>query len=498
MTVRFRKSIFAILLIALTAAARAADLIPINQMPPLYAAALGPLYHPEDLNQLYSAHLLLEHYFAATTEVQRHDIVQQLRATNIAAAILGRIARLRLSWQNIPPGVYYINEKSGPFTLRYFLGIPRKYRRDVAWPLVVKLPTANAFVTDPPPSADEVVQIYTGWINDELSQHPDALVLMPLLNLKELYGPSYAGMNSVYRPIRDVANRCNVDPARVYLIGHSMAAHGVWNIALHYPTYFAAINPLAGAANADWQRLRLINLRNVLPVVWADTADTIVPSTESAQIVSVLRQRKIDVDYTQTDGVGHIPPPEILNADYLKLRARIRPLYPRHISMQSNRPDSIFNRIDWVQVYQELDAGADETLQLQWGTGRLTFSDNAYTLDAILDHNTVQMATDNVADLRLYFNDQMVDMSKPVTVIINGRTRFSGLLTPDLDGMLKDQLFLGRGWRYFTVSVDLDLTSSPPPQANASSTAGPTTQPHHGRIVIYNDDGSVRQIIETP
>ena len=44
---------------------------------------------------------------------------------------------------------------------------------------------------------------------------------MPLLNLDELYGPSYAGMNSVIQPLLHAAGRANVDPARVYLIGHA-------------------------------------------------------------------------------------------------------------------------------------------------------------------------------------------------------------------------------------------------------------------------------------
>ena len=107
--------------------------------------------------------------------------------------------------------------------------------------------------------------IYTAWINDELKAHPDAAVLMPLLNLDELWGPSYAGMNSVIQPMLHVAGRVNMDPARVYLIGHGMSGHAAWNLGLHYTTYFAAINPLAGSAKADWQRLRLMNLRNTLP-----------------------------------------------------------------------------------------------------------------------------------------------------------------------------------------------------------------------------------------
>jgi hypothetical protein len=62
----------------------------------------------------------------------------------------------------------------------------------------------------------------------------------------------------------------------------------------------------------------------------------------------------------------------------------------------------------------------------------------------------------------------MVDFSRPVTIVVNRRGRFEGLLKPDLAEMLKDQLFLGRGWRYYTAIVDVDL---------APSTRGSATRP---------------------
>ena len=48
-------------------------------------------------------------------------------------------------------------------------------------------------------------------------------------------------------------------PARVYLIGHSSAAHAVWNLGLHYSIYFAAINPLAGAKFYIGERLAFVD-----------------------------------------------------------------------------------------------------------------------------------------------------------------------------------------------------------------------------------------------
>ena len=38
----------------------------------------------------------------------------------------------------------------------------------------------------------------------ELTDHPDAIVLMPLLNLDELYGPGPVGMNLVMQSVLDL------------------------------------------------------------------------------------------------------------------------------------------------------------------------------------------------------------------------------------------------------------------------------------------------------
>ena len=112
---------------------------------------------------------------------------------------------------------------------------------------------------------------------------------MPLFNLDELYGPGPVGMNLVMQPILRCGGRANIDPARVYLIGHSMAAHAVWNLAIHYPTYFAAINPMAGSAHDVWQRVRLGNLENIFCIVWHDASDDVVNVDESRSIVRYLR-----------------------------------------------------------------------------------------------------------------------------------------------------------------------------------------------------------------
>ena len=133
------------------------------------------------------------------------------------------------------------------------------------------------------------------------------------------------------------------------------------------------------------------------------------------------------------------------------MRAALRDLYPRRRRSQSNRPEPMFNRVDWLQIWQAINPGNDHRLQFRRGTGHMivTTTPGPPTRryrqgQPHRDHD------DNVDSFRLYLNDQMVDFSKPVTIVVNKK---GPLRRPDpagVDEMLKDQLFLGRGWRYFT------------------------------------------------
>jgi hypothetical protein len=82
--------------------------------------------------------------------------------------------------------------------------------------------------------------------------------------------------------------------------------------------------------------------------------------------------------------------------------------------------------------------------------------------------------------MRFYLNEQNAEFSKPITVIVNGKVRFEGMVKPSLEEMLKDQLFLGRGWRYFTGFVDVDFSNLG--ASTRPTTRGSTTQPTRGKI----------------
>ena len=392
----------------------------------LFQAELGPLFTPQIAPKVAEAHALIEQYFAVKTAAERTAVVRKLEALKLDPNLIGRLTRVRANWPDLKGGVYYVNERVGPHNVLYFLGVPESYDRTKPWPLLVKLPGAHAFLGDPPPTAKDVVETYTAWMKDELKDHPDALVLMPLLNLDELYGPSYKGMSTVIQPLLHVAWRANVDPRRVYMLGQGMPGHAAWNLVIHYPTYFAAINPMAAGLNTPFQIIRLPNLRNIFCIVWHDSEDPLVKVEVCRRVIARLRELKYEVEYQEAKNVGHAPNDESIRLMYDKMRMHTRELYPKEVVLSSDRPDTVFNRVDWVQVWQPIYAGKEEVHRMVKGTGTI-ITEATRTLTAkISAPNRIDVTSTNVQSFRLYLNDQMVDLSKPVTLFVNKVKRFEG------------------------------------------------------------------------
>ena len=447
----------------------------------MYRRELGSAYDPVQADDLESAHQLLERFFLAQSAGERREIGKSLASSKVDANVLGRLTRIRSHWPDLSSGgIFYINQKNGRYVVRYFLGVPKGYDRTKPWPLLVKLADAGEFIRKPPTDASQVVSTYTGWIKDELARHSDTIILMPLLDLDEQYGPSYAGMNDVMQSLFDAADRCNVDPARVYLSGFSLGAIGAWYVALDYPTYFASIESLAGAAPAEWEQLRLMNLRNVLPVIWHDSTDTFIKVGFSRTLVKKLQQEKVQTHYEETRGLDHHLSRELLDRNDQAMRSRTRNLYPGQVWVQTNRPDVLFNRNDWVQIYQELAVGKEHRVYFRRGTAHMSTYENFCFVKADLHANQIDVSSDNVDVMRFYLNDQMVNLAAPVTVRVNRKVKFKGVVKPSLELMLADQLFLGRGWRYYTGAIDIEMTSTPATNPATRPAARPTRG--NGRI----------------
>ena len=187
-----------------------------------------------------------------------------------------------------------------------------------------------------------------------------------------------------------------------------------------------------------------------------------------------------------------MPSPQIVEDEYQKLRTRTRDLYPNAVFIQSNSADTIFNRADWVQIYQPMSPGQQAKVQFSRGSQGMYIYQNAFRVIAeIADPHTIRLNVNNVQLVRIYLNDQMVDLDQPVQVFVNGISRFNAIVPQSIEEMLKDQLFLGRGWRYYTAVIDLDLAEAPqPPRPRDRSRARSNTLTPDGEHKIFVPSGN--------
>ena len=196
----------------------------------------------------------------------------------------------------------------------------------------------------------------------------------------------------------------NVDPSRVYLGGHSMGGHGVWQIAGHFPDRFAAIGPGAGwqdiwtyagappaSANptpvqkildtcANPSRTALLAgnyLQQGVLIIHGD-ADGVVPIDEAYRMSEILEKAGHD-DWTFViePGGGHVydSTPEQGHScfDLLELfeffQRHARPIAPQRVDFTTVTP-AISDTCHWVRVVQQVRQLEPSRVKLQLDPGR--------------------------------------------------------------------------------------------------------------------------------
>src|SRR4051794_92890 len=131
----------------------------------------------------------------------------------------------------------------------YGMHVPARYPgSDRAWPLIIHL---HGFANN----LDETYYSPAGLVAEADKQ--GYLLASPLE--RGDYSYENEGMVDVLEVIADVEKHYDVDPNRIYLMGHSMGGYGTNRIGMHFPDLFAAIAPAQGT---DTEELHA-NLRNV-------------------------------------------------------------------------------------------------------------------------------------------------------------------------------------------------------------------------------------------
>jgi predicted esterase len=230
--------------------------------------------------------------------------------------------------------------------------------------------------------------------------------------------------------IEECKSRFNIDSDRVFLLGHSMGGFGAFHHVQRSPDRFAVVIANSGS----WDRA-------YWPVI-RGTPLCIVQGVHDAE--AGVRWHYTDIAYGRWTSICYGRP---LIAKYLESAKDLRrdPYYP-HIALASpvgygssycfgvehNRWLTLDEATAGDLVYDEMRSHSDGTFS-GWSVEHRTIKHPGAAIEAInRGDNRIEVTTQNVARMTVWLHPQMIDAARPVSIDVNGMTRFNGRLTPSL------------------------------------------------------------------
>ncbi len=310
-------------------------------------------------------------------------------------------------------------------TLSYGLFVPPSYDPDVALPLVVCLHGAGF-------TGDSYLERWATRLGEShILACPTSTMGMWWNRLSE---------ELVLATIKKVRARYRIDPNRIYLTGMSNGGIGAWIIGMHHAPRFAAVAPMAAGID-DVLFPFLENLRHTSLYVIHGAKDRIMPVWLSRNITNALAQRGIAFTYREHEwshphAGGHFFPRQELPALVEWFEKQRRDPYPRRLTVL--RDASHLTDFGWVRI-DATDRIAMFSEQLVDRQDEL-MKNKIYAKLAVevRGENHIEVQTERVRRYTMLLNDALIDFSKPVTVVTDGRISFQGLVIPQVETLLRD------------------------------------------------------------
>lgn len=240
-----------------------------------------------------------------------------------------------------------------------------------------------------------------------------------------------------------------IDPNRIYLVGISEGGYGSQRLASFYADYLAGAGPMAGGEplkNAPVENCRNIAFslrtgadddgfyRNLLTRYTKETFDSMTVSHPGyyKHEVELIPGRGHSIDYSVTTPW---------------LKTNVRDPHVTRVTWEDFEMDGSY-RNGFANFYVAERSNPNDSTRTVYD---LTIEDNTIYLNAqLVSYTTVekdsiwgiplkfqkhyQRATEG--RVKLYLDERMVDLKKPVTLIINGHEQFTGKLKLNVRNMV--------------------------------------------------------------
>ena len=247
------------------------------------------------------------------------------------------------------------------------------------------------------------------------------LMICPEVLEKTEHGWTDSGSEEFVLQLVDAARRTwKIDANHVFFSGHSMGGYGTWTLGAHHADRVAALAASAGAPSPitgpsgkyeDVEIGVIPSLRNVPMVIYQSDDDPNVPPAANDIATRLLGEAKkrwggFEFEYWQVPGRQHELAPGGMEALLAKIAKRVRDPRPLKIVWQP--------ALAWKQQFYWL-----------WWTKPV----QGALVEAEIERakNEIRVTCDRDAKgLEVLLDERLVDMSKDVTILLNGKEVFRG------------------------------------------------------------------------
>ncbi len=390
-------------------------------------------------------------YLDETDSTKAEAVLQQLLANpEVTIDQVSRAIQTGRTYQAMPVGTMteeqiVVRER----TYHYAFSVPLTYQPGKGYGLVVCLHGAGF-------SGDAYLERWQNRLGD------DYLLVCPTYPSGAWF--TRQAEDLVLAVIERVQAQYHVDPDRVFLTGMSNGGIGTWLIGMHHAQRFAGLAPMAGGLDGVLMPF-LANLRTTPVYIIHGAKDQVMPVELSRTISRELAAIGYPHIYREHErehpmAGGHFFPREELPDLVAWFNAQRRNPLPASLTIV--REASHFQSFGWVRIdaTDPIAAFADDLVSK---LDELTRKKRYARLDAsVTAPNRIHVEAGLVQRYTLFLNDQLVDVSKPVTVVTNNHVSFEGMVAPTVETLLRQARARKDSRQLFTVQLPIQVSTPAP------------------------------------
>ena len=230
----------------------------------------------------------------------------------------------------------------------------------------------------------------------------------------------------------------DVNPDKVYLMGYSAGGDGVWRIAPRMADHWAAASMMAGHPGD----VRLESLRNLPFMIWCGELDAAYNRNEEC-----AKRIEEMAALHAADPEGYVYEGHIVKGKEHWMDLEDAAAVPWMAKYHRNPTPK---KVVWVQ-------GDEQKSAFYWLGVPMSEAAKGKKIEARIDGNTVEILSSDYTAATIYLCDKMMDLDKPVRVVLGDKVLFEGTVNRSPAVMRQTLRDRGDLSYIFPVRIDVNL-----------------------------------------